>query len=58
MNAMLTRVDLGKHGNRRYNVAIQPTPPDPVAMACVWVVGITASTHFRFEKQLSFDGLS
>ena len=36
MNTTLIRVDLEKHMDRRYSVAIQPTLLDPVAVVCVW----------------------
>ena len=36
MNTTLIRVDLEKHMDRRYSVAIQPTLLDPVAVVCIW----------------------
>ncbi len=36
MNTTLIRVDLEKHMDRRYSVAIQPTLLDQVAVVCVW----------------------
>ncbi|MDL1889851.1 WGR domain-containing protein [Nitrospirales bacterium NOB] len=36
MNTTLIRVDLEKHMDRRYSVAIQPTLLDPIAVVCVW----------------------
>jgi len=36
VNTTLIRVDAGKHMDRRYSVAVQPTLLDPVAVVCVW----------------------
>jgi predicted DNA-binding WGR domain protein len=35
-NTTLIRVDLEKHMDRRYSVAVQPTLLDAVAVVCVW----------------------
>lgn len=35
-NTTLIRVDLEKHMDRRYSVAIQPTLLDSVAVVCIW----------------------
>ena len=47
MNANLIRVDLEKHMDRRYSVAIQPTLLDPVAVVCVW--GSRRSSYQRIQ---------
>jgi predicted DNA-binding WGR domain protein len=36
MNITLIRVDLEKHMDRRYSVAVQPTLLDPLAVVCIW----------------------
>ena len=45
MNANLIRVDLEKHMDRHYSVAIQPTLLDPVAVVCVW-----GSRRSRYQR--------
>ena len=47
MNTTLIRVDLEKHMDRRYSVAIQPTLLDPVAVVCVW--GSRRSSYQRVQ---------
>ena len=47
MNTTLIRVDLEKHMDRRYSVAIQPTLLDPVAVVCVW--GSRRSSYQRLQ---------
>ena len=47
MNTTLIRVDLEKHMDRRYSVAIQPTLLDPVAVVCVW--GSRRSSYQRMQ---------
>ncbi len=47
MNTTLIRVDLEKHMDRRYSVAIQPTLLDPVAVICVW--GSRRSSYQRIQ---------
>ena len=47
MNTTLIRVDLEKHMDRRYSVAIQPTLLDPVAVVCIW--GSRRSSYQRMQ---------
>jgi predicted DNA-binding WGR domain protein len=47
MNTTLIRVDLEKHMDRRYSVAIQPTLLDPMAVVCVW--GGRRSSYQRLQ---------
>ena len=47
MNTTLIRVDLEKHMDRRYSVAIQPTLLDPVAVVCFW--GSRRSSYQRMQ---------
>ena len=47
MNTTLIRVDLEKHMDRRYSVAIQPTLLDRVAVVCVW--GSRRSSYQRMQ---------
>ncbi|MCL4864065.1 MAG: WGR domain-containing protein [Caldilineaceae bacterium] len=46
-NTTLIRVDLEKHMDRRYSVAIQPTLLDPVAVVCFW--GSRRSSYQRMQ---------
>ena len=47
MNTTLIRVDLEKHMDRRYSVAIQPTLLAPVAVVCIW--GSRRSSYQRVQ---------
>mgnify|MGYP001484268412 CR=1 FL=1 len=47
MNTTLIRVDLEKHMDRRYSVAIQPTLLDSVAVICIW--GSRRSSYQRIQ---------
>lgn len=47
MNTTLIRVDLEKHMDRRYSVAVQPTLLDPVAVICIW--GSRRSSYQRVQ---------
>jgi len=46
-NTTLIRVDLEKHMDRRYSVAIQPTLLDSIAVVCVW--GGRRSSYQRLQ---------
>ncbi len=46
-NTTLIRVDLEKHMDRRYSVAVQPTLLDSVAVVCVW--GSRRSSYQRIQ---------
>ena len=48
-NTTLIRVDLEKHMDRRYSVAVQPTLLDPVAVVCVW--GSRRSSYQRMRAE-------
>jgi predicted DNA-binding WGR domain protein len=47
MNTTLIRVDLKKHLDRRYTVAVQATLLDPVAVVCIW--GSRRSSYQRMQ---------
>jgi predicted DNA-binding WGR domain protein len=47
MDTTLIRVDLEKHMDRRYSVAVQPTLLDAVAVVCVW--GSRRSSYQRMR---------
>ena len=54
-NTTLIRVDLEKHMDRRYSVAVQPTLLDPVAVVCVWGSRRSSYQQVRVLPSLSIE---